>query len=317
MQELTQSPPTTSSSTVYLHRHELDRLPPPEVFRRAGAEIIAALDFAWRPPVVLKPNVVWETAPDSGVVTHPAFVGGLVDGLLAQGLSPDEIIVAEGGGIEETHNMAEYYQTTGYVDEVGPSGVELRDLNRDESVILADSRRCIMKRFHVARTVLMALQRGTLVNVPKLKTHNMATVTLSVKNMQGMLTPIHHRHLCTRYPRTPYDNGRGLATKSVDKGVVGRDGTGFNRGTNIPTGLVLAGQHTLSLDRVGAELMGFQPREVCFLSAAEERGLIDLDAPAEVRRWVDGSWQPCPDWTRFRADPPFRLLRREDIVYDD
>jgi uncharacterized protein (DUF362 family) len=168
----------------------------------------------------------------------------------------------------------------------------------------------------------------------------MATVTLSVKNMQGMLTPIHHRHLCTPYPRTPYDNGRQLDGRVVDKigrfadklvdlsraivphlniieGVVGRDGTGFNRGSNIPMGLVLAGQHTLSLDRVGAELMGFPPREVCFLRAAEERGLIDLEAPAEVHRWVDGAWQPCPDWARFRASPPFELLRREDIVYDD
>ena len=328
-----------AGAAVYLLRQELHEIPPPEVFRQAGRATIGALKMAWRAPVVLKPNVVWKTAPDSGIVTHPAFMRGLVDGLFDQGLSPGDIVVAEGGGIEETYDMAEYYEINGYVDELGPTGVELRDLNQDDHVILTDMRRQVVKRFHVARTILEALQRGTLVNVPKMKTHNMATVTLCVKNMQGMLTPIRHRHLCTFYPRSSDDDGHGLDYFQVDKptrfyhklvdlhmalrphlhiveGMVGRDGTGFNRGKNIPMGLVLAGRDALATDYVGATLMGFQPKQVGCLRMAAERRLFDLKAPPQVFLWERG-WRACPDWLRYRAEPPFELLRREEIVYDD
>ena len=325
---------------VYLLKTELDGLPSYDDLRRAGHAAIEALDVHWRVPVVLKPNVVWKTEPDSGIVTHAAFLGGMVDGIVAQGMSPRDIIVAEGGGIEESHDMAEYYESTGYASELAPRGVELRDLNQDRYIALTDMRRRVVKRFYVARTILHARHQGTLVNVPKMKTHNMATVTLCVKNMQGMLAPIRHRHLCTLYPRGESDDGRDLDYCLVDKptrfyhkladlylairphlhiveGIVGRDGTGFNRGRNIPMGLVLAGRDGLAVDHVGAMLMGFEPMAVGCLRVAAERGIYDAEAPPAVQLWRDGAWQSGADWQSYRANPPFELLRRDDIVYDD
>jgi hypothetical protein len=51
---------------------------------------------------------------------------------------------------------------------------------------------------------------------------------------------------------------------------------------------------------------------------AAERGLWNLAGnQINVVTLRDGAWVACPEWTSYRADPPFRLLRREDIVYKD
>jgi len=330
--------------TVYLLRTPLDQLPGPEVFRQAGQAMVEGLWGEWqrhgRPqlPVVLKPNVVWNEPAESGIVTHPAFMGGLARGLLDHGVPADQIIVAEGGGAETMMDTLDFFRVAGYVDELAPLGVALRDLNQDASVHLIDSSRPILRHLHVSKTVLQA---GTLINVPKMKTHNMAVVTLCVKNMQGMLTPINYRHLCTAYPRWEDDDGLTLDARVVDalerfyhkladlymalrpdwhilEGIVGRDGTGFRRGSNIPMGLALAGQHPLAVDQVAAQLMGFEPRSVGLLRVAAERGLWDLGWDhIQVVTWQDGAWAPCPDWRSYRAEPAFRLLRRDDLVYKD
>ena len=110
-----------------------------------------------------------------------------------------------------------------------------------------------------------------LFNVPKLKTHNLAITTLCLKNMMGAVNVL-DRHYCAQamgeMPQTLRDERprqewmdralhelweEGLARRLNDlakvvpphlniiEGVIGRDGTGFNRGANFPLGLVIAG----------------------------------------------------------------------------
>ena len=102
----------------------------------------------------------------------------------------------------------------------------------------------------------------------------------------------------------------------IIEGVVGRDGTGFQRGKNIPMGVALAGINPLAVDSVGATLMGLDPQEVGPLRAARERGLPGTD-PNEIRVPIvrDGRLAECRDWQRYRADPPFLVIQRDDVIY--
>jgi uncharacterized protein (DUF362 family) len=338
MEDIVSGVPTWhTDNTVCLFKTDSEGLPGPEAFRLAALNLMRALWPLLGARVVIKPNVVWKMPADSGVVTHPAFVGGLVDALRERGLSADDIVVAEGGGIEGDHDMAEFFTLAGYADELSSRGVELRDLNDDGSVEMALPGGRVLHTLHVARTIVG--EERTIINVAKLKTHNFAAVTLCVKNMQGMLSPIHHRHLCTRYPRYKGDDGVGVDLNLLDhpsrffdklmdlaqalhpdlhiiEGVVGRDGTGFQRGKNIPMGIALAGINPLAVDTVGAMLMGLDPQEVGPLHAARERELTGTD-PEQIRVLIvrNGRLAECRDWQRYRADPPFTVIRRDDVTY--
>ncbi len=327
-----------TDDTVCLLKTYLDGTPGPEAFRSAALDLMRALHPPLRARVVIKPNVVWKMPGDSGVVTHPAFVCGLVDALRERGLSADDIVVAEGGGIEGDHDMAEIFAIAGYADEPGRRGVELRDLNEDSSAEMEVPGGRVLRTIHVARTIVG--EERTVINIAKLKTHNFATVSLCVKNMQGMLSPIHHRHLCTRYPRYEGDDGVGVDPNLLDRpsrffdklvdlaqtlhpdlhiieGVVGRDGTGFQRGKNIPMGIAIAGINPLAIDTAGAMLMGLDPQEVGFLRAAQERGLPSTD-PKQIRMLIvrNGGLAECRDWQRYRAGPPFLVIQRDDVTYN-
>ena len=73
---------------------------------------------------------------------------------------------------------------------------------------------------------------------------------------------------------------------NVVEGIVGRDGTGFNRGTNYPLGLVVAGINMVAVDSVASYLMGFDPQELIYLRVAAEAGLgcNDLAPAARICR---------------------------------
>ena len=96
---------------------------------------------------------------------------------------------------------------------------------------------------------------------------------------------------------------------NVVEGVVGRDGTGFNRGANYPLGLVVAGVNMVAVDSVVSYLMGFDPQKLIYLRVAAEAGL-GINDPAQLPVYTsegDGL-ALCADLERWRADPPFRVF---------
>jgi len=355
-----------SPTVVCVHKLALEGMPGPVDFERGARELFGAMDLRPDRPVLIKPNVVQDMAPDSGIVTHPAFVGGMVDHLLAAGLRKEEIVIAEGGGVDEegyTWDMREIYGAAGYVSMAAERGVRLMDLNRDESVrVSVDGQ--IFSEIGIARAVQCAGRY--VINVPKLKTHNLAVMTLSMKNLQGVIVPIQERHLCPIHPLdfspehlprrseplnivhprqlpaserarwfeiqpsglTAWEEAwakkicdLSLAVQpdlNVVEGIVGRDGSGFRRGTNHPTGLAVAGVNPVAVDAVASYLVGSDPREIGHLALAAERGIgtndLDRIAVYEVR---DGELVRCDDLDRLAYPTRFHVIRGwEEMLRD-
>jgi uncharacterized protein (DUF362 family) len=180
-----------------------------------------------------------------------------------------------------------------------------------------------------------------LLNVPKFKTHNLAITSLCLKNLMG-LDDVFDRHYCAQAWRDLLPDQRredqpreewmdealharwqeGLARRLADlaqviwphlnivEGVVGRDGTGFNRGTNYPLGLMVAGVNAVAVDSVASYLMGFDPVRLIYLRVAASVGLGKNNL-AQLRIYVveNGAIVPCRDPVALRAWPPFTVVR--------
>jgi len=72
----------------------------------------------------------------------------------------------------------------------------------------------------------------------------------------------------------PYENNIMMC---ISEGIIGRDGTAFNQGNDIPAGLVIAGINPVHTDAVTGYLMGHDPRYVPYLIVANERNLGEND----------------------------------------
>jgi len=94
------------------------------------------------------------------------------------------------------------------------------------------------------------------------------------------------------------------------EGVVGRDGTGFQRGRNFALGLVVIGTNMVAVDSVASYLMGFDPQQVTYLRMASEFGLGCNDLE-QLRMYVPegNDLALCQDLAAWRAQPRFVVLR--------
>jgi uncharacterized protein (DUF362 family) len=312
---------------VYVYKLECGCDPSPKNMARAGYEFIKALKPNIKKRVVMKPNITITADRDSGIVTHPDFIAGMVDYFNEIRLSPEDIMIAEGGGNDA---MEEYYGLGGYTEMCQQHCSTLVNLNHDEPVVyhLPDSE--FFKEISIAKTVTD--KDNYFINVPKMKTHNLAVTTLCMKNLMGTLTPPHKRHICS-FPQefgnrhnetTP--NGIELREEvlckrlsdlstvlkpdlNVIEGIVGRDGTAFRHGKNIQTNLVIGGKNTTMVDAVASYLMGFEPSGIGYLKIANMRGLgvIDIEK-IDIYEVVDGTIKPCEDLSQYMSNIPFEVL---------
>jgi uncharacterized protein (DUF362 family) len=310
-----------------------------DVYMAAALGMLAALDVPIRQKkITLKPNVVSGVAPDSGITVHPAFLRGVIAHLTARGFDPSAITVTEGGGGEANRDMAVHYAAVEYDTLAAETGVNLVDLNADDFVRVDIPDGWVFQQMPIGKTVWDP--EAFFINIPKMRTHNLAITTISIKNLQGIVVPLEERHMCTLFPRQPGDRGGdGLSGSILDTherwahkicdislarkpdlnlvdAVVSRDGTGFRQGTNRPLGIVLAGINQAAVDTIGTALMGIDPAKLTYLRVAGERGMgptrVDDIRVLEVR---DGGLVERKGLSGLIADPPFRVTLSSSIVY--
>ncbi len=332
--------------SVFVYRRAVSPVPSAADYDSTAQEALAAMQLELdAEPVVLKPNVTAGEHfrdPESGITTHPAFVGGMVRYVRAHGAAADAIHI-----VEDPHNVDDEspatWEGTGYLEMAQAVGAKVSAPTRQTVV-----RKAVPHPLaHTSRLVSsLAVAPGTVyINVPKLKTHNLSITTLCLKNQQGVAYVL-ERHYCreamlemnlgidTDRPRAEWMDEAlherwqyGLARRLADlatiatpqlnviEGVVGRDGTGFHRGTNYALGLVVAGVNMVAVDSVASYLMGFDPKKLIYLQVAAEAGLGTHDlAHLQVYTSDGRELVPCHDLARWRATVPFEVIRdiRED-----
>ena len=130
--------------------------------------------------VLLKPNLV-EYIPGVDVNTNPMLIGATAEAILRVGAK--SVVVAEGPGHQRDTYLVLSQSRLGA--QLHSQKIEFIDLNRDE-LIRVPMRATYTGLDHLwlPRTVL---ETDFLVSMPKIKTHHWAGVTLSMKNMFGIV----------------------------------------------------------------------------------------------------------------------------------
>jgi uncharacterized protein (DUF362 family) len=130
--------------------------------------------------VLLKPNLV-EYAPGAAVNTDARVIAAAVEAFLR--LGAESVVVAEGPGHQRDTELI--LEATGLGIALNCRRVRFVDLNRDAvRAIPTRSRYTRLDALWLPETVLAT---DLVVSMPKVKTHHWAGVTLSLKNMFGVL----------------------------------------------------------------------------------------------------------------------------------
>ena len=276
--------------------------------------LAAALRTGWqssRPPdvrgkrVVVKPNMV-DVSPDRPIHTDPRLIEALVAHLADLGAR--EIVLAE--GTSHNRDAEDLFRRAGYEALARRRGVRLVDLNYDDlsPVKCVNPKATLLREIALPRTIGEA---DVLISVPKLKTHKLAGITLSLKNMFGILPGMVYG-----WPKnTLHWNGIPLSICEINgtirthytvvDGVVGMEGHGPIMGTARKAGVLVMGDNALAVDATAARVMGVDPARVDYLAMAHKLRLGSL-RPADIQ--VGGA---AVDRLRtdFALDPEYAQLR--------
>lgn len=239
-----------------------------EAVRRAVAlaggldDIVSAGDL-----VLIKPNLVAvPPSADAGACTRATVCKALADLVAELGARP---LIAEssarGIDTEQVMEAMEY-------SRLRQQGYDVIDLKRTKAVKVAVPDGRVLKQ---VSTFELAMQADVIISVPVMKTHDQTDVTLSLKNLKGLVTDAEKRriHQLGVFEGVCDINALFKPAFALVDGTTAQEGLGPVYGLPVEMDLIIAGRDLVAVDAITSEIMGFDPQEIRLLRMAAERGL--------------------------------------------
>jgi uncharacterized protein (DUF362 family) len=221
--------------------------------------------------VVVKPNVLTGRPPEYATTTNPIVLSTIIRMCLEAGAS--EVTVLD----SPTSSARAAFQESGLAQATAEAGGTLKYLsNRNfERVEIPEG-----KLITSWPLVTDALEADTFINVPIGKTHGVAGLTLSMKNLMGIMGDSRGQ-IHTDFPQKITDVNTVVKPHLVILDayrVLMRNGpTGGNLDDVQTPKTVVAGTSQVAIDAYGATIMGWKPTDLPSLVEAASRGLGEID----------------------------------------
>jgi len=238
--------------------------------------------------VFVKPNISWDRPPEQGATTNPAVVETVVRLVLEAGAK--KVIVAD----NTCNDARRCYVHSGIKEAAEKAGADVPFMEKRKFVETNIGGKAVRK-WDVYREVLDA---DKIINVPVAKHHGLSGVTLSMKNLMGLVGGARnrmHQRLDTsivdllaffRPSLTILDAVRILVEHGPQGGTI-KDARKLDT--------VAACVDPVKIDAWGITILdeahgGRPPADFAFIRDAEERGLgtSDFRAGAFIEQTLDG-----------------------------
>lgn len=253
--------------------------------------------------VLLKPNLV-EYSPAAAINTHPMVIASTIDALYRLGAA--SVIVADGPGhVRDTDLLLSECGLRTQLDAVGRA--DFVDLNFDSVVRVPPSTRLT----HLNEIWLPATVRAAdvVISMPKIKTHHWAGVTLSLKNLFGIVPGSVYG-----WPKNVL-HWQGIENSIVElaatvpvhfviaDGIEAMEGNGPLHGPLKRLGCLVFADDPLAADATCCRLMGIDPNRVRHLQLASPLGNLESERIEQRGERIERVTQ------QFDLLPEFRYMR--------
>src|SRR5438309_6538794 len=217
--------------------------------------------------VLLKPNIV-ESIPEKPVNTDAQLIGAAAEAFLR--LDAASVIVGEGPGHHRDTDLL--LHETGLGDQLAHRKIAFVDLNRDELIkTRLQANYSGLGNLWLPRTVLAS---DFIVSMPKVKTHHWTGVTLSMKNMFGIVPGNRYG-----WPKNVL-HWAGIHESILDicatvrphfviaDGIAAMQGDGPLNGTERKLNTIVLSDDPVAVDATCARALGLIPERVAYIREA-------------------------------------------------
>jgi uncharacterized protein (DUF362 family)/Pyruvate/2-oxoacid:ferredoxin oxidoreductase delta subunit len=222
--------------------------------------------------VLLKANLLTNLPPERGATTHPAVVKAIADEVKKLGASP--FICDSPGGANLLYAKV--------LKETGMQALGIPIVNFEEKGMRKfENPGGKINPIYISNT---ALSFDLIINIPKLKTHELTLLTCGIKNMFGCVPGLHkvnyHLEAPTREEFSEalvdlFEKIRPVVT--IADAVTAMEGQGPSNGKLRELGLIIASTDTIALDAVCSKIMCFEPLDIPTTRIAYRRKLGEAD----------------------------------------
>jgi len=230
--------------------------------------------------VLLKPNILSGTEKEKAVTTHPSIIDALCV-ILKQ--NKCDVSIGDSSGDFTYNEISKNLEKCGIMDIVKKHKIKVVCFEKAGTKKFENLKSCV-DSLEIAKPVFDA---DIIINLPKLKTHILTTLTLAVKNLYGTI-PGGRKQLY----HSLGDNDEKFCEILLDiyeqvmpqltimDAVIGLEGNGpGSQGNPKQTGLILGSDNCLALDFIATKIVipDHDPEEILTNKIGKQRGLIDPD----------------------------------------
>lgn len=223
--------------------------------------------------VLIKVNLLMARKPETATTTHPSLIKAVIQKI--HEAKAFAIIADSPGGPYSVSMLRNVYRKCGIEDIAKETGALLNYNLSSKTVSFDDGK--VAKAFEVITPVLDA---DVIINMPKLKTHEMTFFTGGVKNLFGVIPGIHKAEYHFRMSDKKVFSDLLIdlcecinPTLTIMDGIIGMEGSGPSAGNPRKIGIVLASESSYNLDLVASQIIGLKKTEVHTIQNSINRGL--------------------------------------------
>jgi uncharacterized protein (DUF362 family)/NAD-dependent dihydropyrimidine dehydrogenase PreA subunit len=247
--------------------------------------------------IMLKPNILAGDPPARAVTTHPTVLAGMVRVLRDAGA---EVCFGDSPGLDAPRQAAE---RSGLYDAGVQNGARFVEFTANEHLDTSEGK--AVKRLPVARVVLDC---DGVINLPKMKAHQLTRITGAVKNLFGCIAGRRKAlyHVQFQDPRAFSRLLVALAMQihprlHVMDGVIAMEGNGPRGGNPHLMQVLILSADPIAVDATFCRLIAMDPGFVPTNTLGAEVGLGTYDREAiEI----------VGDTLDDLIDPDFKMIRK-------
>jgi len=218
--------------------------------------------------VVIKPNIGWDAPPERAANTNPELAGRIVKSCIEAGAK--QVMVFDNPCDEWTR----CYQNSGIEKAVKDAGGQIvTGKNKDDYIEVDLPRGVVLNKAHVHKLIV---ESDVIINVPVLKNHGGAVMSLAMKNLMGVVWNRGVYHLkdlqqCIadfvtyRKPDLNIIDGFRVMKRNGPKGVSVND--------VVEMKYQIIGKDIVAIDTAACKIFGIEIEKVEHIQMAEKLGL--------------------------------------------